>query len=447
METNSVVSYSLLFSVVSLISLQTAQATTILPEDSVFFDIRIDTIGGVHVGRTFELTYVLVNSQADTVFYPVFGDSIEIVGGPRPHQASCFSIENGVETRSSETGFQYLVRFEQDGETLLPMASVKIGSRTYSTPETRMLVHPPEVDMEALECDLKVEQLVRGIAKYHASLTCNIRPDQTPPLLSINGKTAEPNGKSYSKSEGKEKYVYDYYFDSDGYEVSCNELTFGGKPYYIRPLRNKIDKSDFLIIALIAFVLFEIVQWLVFWSRYRQEKEAPFAAFVLENKFLPLNIDWAYTHYGASHMLLLFSIVSFTMTGVTFYMDNEQISFLFWFGTALLILAYAFYRIQRRKLGFQSIPTVLDKQAIFDKVCQLAEVHHWEIDHYGEDCIVAHTHPPIWHLTWGERIFIVFDKDCIWVNSVNDLNKRTSVCSFGYTKRNIRRIREAVITN
>ena len=44
----------------------------------------------------------------------------------------------------------------------------------------------------------------------------------------------------------------------------------------------------------------------------------------------------------------------------------------------------------------------------------------------------------------GEQIFIVFDKGQIWVNSVNDLNKRTSICSFGYNKRNIRRIKEAL---
>lgn len=66
------------------------------------------------------------------------------------------------------------------------------------------------------------------------------------------------------------------------------------------------------------------------------------------------------------------------------------------------------------------------------------------MDHYGEDCIVAHTNPSFLRLSWGEQIFIVFDKGQIWVNSVNDLNKRTSICSFGYNKRNIRRIKEAL---
>lgn len=83
-------------------------------------------------------------------------------------------------------------------------------------------------------------------------------------------------------------------------------------------------------------------------------------------------------------------------------------------------------------------------QAIYDRIYNLAATYDWDVDHYGEDCIVAHTNPAIWHLTWGEQIFIVFDKGQVWVNSVNDLNKRTSPFSFGYAKRNVRRIRDAL---
>ena len=57
---------------------------------------------------------------------------------------------------------------------------------------------------------------------------------------------------------------------------------------------------------------------------------------------------------------------------------------------------------------------------------------------------MAHTNPGMWAPTWGEQIFVVFDEGRIWVNSVNDLNKRTSIVSFGYTKRNIRRVEEAI---
>ena len=132
------------------------------------------------------------------------------------------------------------------------------------------------------------------------------------------------------------------------------------------------------------------------------------------------------------------------MMGIELYVSDMFVNFFFWIGISLVPLAYVSYRIQRRKLDFESIPISSDKQTIYDKIYKLAETYGWEIDHYGEDCIVAHTNPAIWHLTWGEQIFIVFDKGQIWVNSVNDLNKRTSISSFGYTKRNIRRGREAL---
>jgi len=289
-----------------------------------------------------------------------------------------------------------------------------------------------------------VEQLKGDYAKYRASLTCNARPDQNPPLLSINGKVTRPTSNSYSGSNDKEEYVYNYYFSSEGYEVSCKELTFGGIPYSVKTKKNKIDETDFLIIILIVLALFELIWWLVGRHRYRQEQEAALAEFVLENRTLPLNTSWAYTHYGVSHTLLLFSVLSFSTICVKLYASEVFIIIFLWIGILLVPLAYLSYRNQRRKLNFESTPTTLDKQAIYDKICKLADYYDWDIDHCGDDCIVAHTNPAIWHLTWGEQIFIVFDKSQVWINSVNDLNKRTSPFSFGYAKRNIRRIREAL---
>ena len=100
--------------------------------------------------------------------------------------------------------------------------------------------------------------------------------------------------------------------------------------------------------------------------------------------------------------------------------------------------------MQRSKLKFQNLPTTLNKQAIYDCIYHLSVTYDWDIDHYGDDCIVAHTNPALWHLTWGEQKFIVFDQNQVWLNSVNDLNKRTSICSFGHNKRNIQRIKHAL---
>ena len=215
--------------------------------DSVYFHIELDTLGSIRTGQVLQLTYTLVNSRFDTASYPVFNDSIEVLSGPKPHKCESYSLINGVEHKSRETGFYYLVRFRYGGETRIPVASVTAEGKTYTTPECRLSVHPAEVDISTLKCDLKVERLKDNYAKYCATLTCNVRPDQNPPLLTINGKTIQPHSKSYSNSHGKEEYVYRYYFTSDGYEVSCEELTFGGIPYSVKPQKSKMDNSDFLL--------------------------------------------------------------------------------------------------------------------------------------------------------------------------------------------------------
>lgn len=413
--------------------------------DSVYFCMQLDTLGGIRAKQVLKLTYALVNAQFDSVAAPVFGDSIEVVSGPKPHKMSSYGSVNGVESKKHETGFYYFIRFKVSGEIPLPAASVKVGHQTLTTPGRCVSVRRAEVDRSKLQCRLEVEKLTGSYAKYRAKLICNVRPDQYRPLLIINGKTTQPSSTSYSNADGHEKYVYSYYFSSDGYEVASKELTFGGIPYFIEPKKSKPEELNlFFFVTVAACGLFELTWWLAFRHRYREEKDAPLAAFVLKNKTLPLIISWANTHYGASHLSLLFAVMFLSITGVTLYIDGLFLSLAFWFAIACVPLAYVLYRMQRSKLKFQNLPTTLNKQAIYDCIYHLSVTYDWDIDHYGDDCIVAHTNPALWHLTWGEQIFIVFDQNQVWLNSVNDLNKRTSICSFGHNKRNIQRIKQAL---
>ena len=268
----------------------------------------------IRAGQVVELTYALVNAQFDSVSPPVFNSSIEVIEGPKSHEGSSYAIINGVGRKSRESGFSYIVQFRQSGEVELPSASVKVGNRTYTTPECRVTVHPAVVDMNKLKCSLKVGRMAGGYAKYCATLTCNACPDQNPPLLSINGKIFRPTRKSFSISNGKEEYVYEYFFNDDSYEVSCEELTFGGKPYSVKPKKGKLAGADFLIAIVVAGALFELAWWLACRRRYREDKDALLAEFVLEKKALPLTVSWAYTHYGVSHTLLLFSVLFLATT-------------------------------------------------------------------------------------------------------------------------------------
>lgn len=212
--------------------------------DSIYFRIQLDTLGGLRTGQILQLTYALVNSEFDTVSYPIFNDSIEVINGPKPYKSSSYAIKNGIEKRTHEIGFCYLIRFKQSGNTYLPTASVISNNQTFTTPKYKVYVHPAKIKRNTLKCTLKVKRLTDAHHKYCATLTCNTRPDQNPPLLSINGEEIRPGSRSYSNSEGKEEFVYDYYFTCEYYEITCKDLTFGGIPYSIEPQKNKIDDTD-----------------------------------------------------------------------------------------------------------------------------------------------------------------------------------------------------------
>ena len=46
--------------------------------DSVYFHVTLDTLGSLRAGQVQRLTYVLANSEIDSVSYPEFNDSIEV---------------------------------------------------------------------------------------------------------------------------------------------------------------------------------------------------------------------------------------------------------------------------------------------------------------------------------------------------------------------------------
>lgn len=102
------------------------------------------------------------------------------------------------------------------------------------------------------------------------------------------------------------------------------------------------------------------------------------------------------------------------------------------------------YRNQREKLNFEPIATTLPVENIQQAITEVAMRNDWIVDHINHHCFVAHTSRSFPSLSWGEQVFVVFDKGQVWVNSVNDMNKKSAAFSFGYTKKNIRLLRVAI---
>lgn len=318
---------------------------------------------------------------------------------------------------------------------------------------------------DTVACTLSVTLPDKGsAAPVRVVITCNQRPDQVPPTLMADGQVLEKLSESSSLRimNGVKSHEYSYCYKfcpaHDG-DFACHatDLAFLGTAYSgsllfhanavqvepdVRPAATKdtgIPKAAIVLVLIGCFAL----SYGVFKVLFRKETGTDFAPFVVQHHRLPLSADWASTHYGLSEATFCLAAA-----GLIFYawqcVEGRSMEFLLVIALVLLLIGTVSWRWQRRKLYFKEVRTPLGKEEIFEAVAEVGEKDGWTLDHAGEDCIVTHTNPGMWSLTWGEQIFIVFDEGRIWVNSINDLNKRTNIISFVRTKRNIRKVEEAV---
>lgn len=332
-------------------------------------------------------------------------------------------------------------------------------------PHFTVKLSPAEKVADTIECTLSLFQPVPGSEgdPVRVALTCAARPDNVPPTVTIDGQALDKMGESssYQIQNGVEtheyRYWYKYYPTGDGvFTCRAEGLKFDGVEYN-GPLefsigmpgrdghskQNHLPTWMFMVITLICLVL----EWLTFRLLFRREGQEELAPFVLQHKRLPLDPSGAMTHYGFPSVILLVPLI-LILTDVFGAVYGKPVGWsrtvFLWCVAIPVAVAVLFVFIQRGKLAFWLVYTRLDTNQVHDALVQAADKWDWEIHYMDDDCMIATTHPSRWSLTWGEQIFVIFDKERIWINSVNDLNKRTAIASFGYTKRNIRRVTEAI---
>lgn len=426
--------------------------------DSVRFFIRVDSAqSGIRAGQDVALRYIC-NVQYDSMLSPRFDASVELVKEAVAHRAGKALI-NGELADIHEVGFEYIIRFQTVGKYDLPLSSVMVNGQRYQTPPVSVQVHPALTDIGGVECSISVypERPHQG-ERFIVTLTCNRQPDRKRPTVTLDGEAMESAGHRYSGSNRIEEFQFMYGVDfanSGSRVVSVKDLSFGGIPYTMPDVEIEVAGStkhrtesggpDSVWSWLVFVGIYLLLTHLTLWLRFRKESGEGLAAFVLVHHRLSLTTEWAYTHYGFPLVILM---LPFVFVSVSLYAyitgDGEMLLPLFWFGLLPLALAFVSYCRQRSKLNFEPVATTLLKEQIQQAIIEVAAQNNWTIDYLGDDCIAAHTNRSYPSLSWGEQVFVVFDKGQVWVNSVNDLNKKSVMCSFGYTKKNIRLLKEAI---
>lgn len=105
-----------------------------------------------------------------------------------------------------------------------------------------------------------------------------------------------------------------------------------------------------------------------------------------------------------------------------------------------LILSILFIFIQRHRLKFQEIRIDYTDEQFQEAVKRTSEELKWLIEHNDSEFLRAYRQWN-WTASWGEMITIIKEKDRLLINSICDPNKKSSVVSWGWNKKNIEAFR------
>lgn len=109
-----------------------------------------------------------------------------------------------------------------------------------------------------------------------------------------------------------------------------------------------------------------------------------------------------------------------------------------------MILGIVFFFFQYKRLKFKTIKTFISRDMVNNAIKTTATELDWIPEINTKDFKVFKTNPKWYTGSWGEQIIVILDNDKVMVNSICDLDKKTSVVSFGRNRKNMKRLLEEV---
>ena len=103
-----------------------------------------------------------------------------------------------------------------------------------------------------------------------------------------------------------------------------------------------------------------------------------------------------------------------------------------------LVLGVLVFRSQKQALRLVSVKTGRERSENRELVRKAAKTLQCSIAVAAENEFVGITNPPFRSGSWGERITVLFEGDEVFVNSICDPDKQTSLVSCGRNGANVR---------
>ena len=145
-------------------------------------------------------------------------------------------------------------------------------------------------------------------------------------------------------------------------------------------------------------------------------------------------------HYFIVVFLLIVPVLTIRSLYQMYITDTydgvRSASELIWTSLPFLILSIAFVYIQTAGLKFQEIKTQYDEDDFMEAIRLTVEQLKWQIERNDNEVFRAYR-PWNWSASWGEMVTILKQRDRLLINSICDPNKKSSVASWGWNKKNI----------
>lgn len=166
----------------------------------------------------------------------------------------------------------------------------------------------------------------------------------------------------------------------------------------------------------------------------------------LENHELKLSFREKVQHYAPAGFCFIIPI-TLIFTHLKDYFENSPKpikSGEIWFLMIPTLLGIIFFYLQKSRLKFKEVNTNLNRSQLNKIIDKVANELEWHLYFSNSKAIVAKTHPGFLSGSWGEQITILFGNKKVLVNSICDLDKKSSLVSLGRNGQNENKLIEEI---
>lgn len=421
------------------------------PPDTVQFMVMVDNISPLRVGQKLTLTY-FVNREINFFSEPDLSQFNVIEGMTKKQAKQAIPQITGDSIYQTWESRDYTVSVKEPGKVVLPSTTIVVDGKNYTCQERIMTAIPP-ADINNVSHTWHTEPAHPNVGEpFRFILTFNTKPDEAIPfvdfwkLIRVNptpliiSDTSRPN----------EDFSYSFLVKAEErgiYELPNILVHFSNKPYAVYDIKIQVGNFYEKYIGAFLILLLGGVGFVISIRKFNREGKEETAAFVIRTGRLNLDFWSAGTHFGFPVFLFSFPLLVVVFELYYTFTDDKQMiddSVFLWMIVLPLILGVIFTYIQYQKLYLKTVRTELPKEELYKIIEEVGKTRKWIFDYVGDDCVVAHTNPGKFAASWGEQIFIVFDQGKVWVNSICDLNRRSSITSFGRTTEHIQALMKAI---